>query len=77
MISQIFLWDRCSSAKDTFACLVAANASTLEKVNKQVAANGFSGTFVTVPVVDGELIVERPIETITKGRLNAVSIVYS
>lgn len=42
----------------------------------QVAANGFSGTFITVPVVDGDFIVERPVETITKGRLNAVSLMH-
>lgn len=63
---------RCSAANDAFACLVAVDAELLEKVNSQVSANGYYGTFVTVPVVDGEFIVERPVETLSKGRLNTV-----
>jgi len=61
----------CSDTKDPFACLVAADAGLLETVNTQVCGNGFSDSFLLVPVVDGELIVERPIETILKGKLNS------
>ncbi len=63
---------RCSDTKDPFACLVAADAGLLETVNTQVCGNGFSDSFLLVPVVDGEFIVERPVETILKGKLNAV-----
>lgn len=63
---------RCSNSKDTFACLVAADAGLLQTVNTQVCGNGFSDTFITVPVTDNEFLVERPIETISKGKLNTV-----
>lgn len=52
---------------------MGVDVDTLEKVNDDINKSGFSGTFVTVPVVDGDLIIERPIETIIKGKLNAVS----
>lgn len=50
------------------------DAGTLESANVEVNNSGFFGTFVMVPVVDGELIVERPIVTIERGTLNAVSL---
>lgn len=61
----------CANATDTFQCLVGVDAGTLEGANVDINESGFFGTFVMVPVVDGELIVERPIETILKGKLNA------
>ncbi len=45
----------------------------LQDINIQVCGDGFSGTFLLVPVVDGDFIVERPIATILTGSLNAVS----
>lgn len=45
---------------------------TLETANVNINADGFFGLFVLVPVIDGELIVERPTETILKGNLNGV-----
>ena len=53
---------------------MGVDTGTLEGANVDINESGFFGTFVLVPVVDGELIVERPIETILKGRLNAVSV---
>ena len=50
-----------------------ADESFLEGVNVNVTGSGFFGTFVPVPVVDGDFIVERPVETILKGKLNGVS----
>lgn len=64
----------CTNATDTFECLVDLNAGELEGINVAMCENGFSDTFLLVPVVDGDFIVERPVETILKGRLNAVSI---
>lgn len=45
----------------------------LQSANEQINLSGFYGTFTTVPVVDGDFIVERPMETILKGKLNGVS----
>lgn len=48
------------------------DAQTLEQVNEILGGTGFFGTFLMVPVVDGDFIVERPIATIERGTLNAV-----
>ena len=69
--SRFFL--RCSDSSNTFDCLATADASVLQDANVQIGLNTFFGTFDLVPAVDGELIVERPVETIIKGKLNAVS----
>ena len=58
------------------SCLRAADASTLEIFNNNISLSGFAGTFLWVPVVDGEFIVERPTETLRKGQVNGVSIIY-
>lgn len=42
-----------------------------------VTAAGFYGTFVTVPVVDGELIQGSPTRQISTGKLNGVSCLSS
>lgn len=57
---------------DTFACLVEADFNDLDNANTVVNGEGFFGTFVMVPVVDGEFIVERPVQTISRRRLNGV-----
>ena len=62
----------CANSTDTFACLVAADAGTLEGANVVINEAGFFGTFVMVPVIDGDFIVERPVQTILKGKLNGV-----
>ena len=63
---------RCANATDTFQCLVGADEAVLETVNENINDSGFFGTFVLVPVVDGEFIVERPMATILRGQLNGV-----
>ncbi|KAG2359255.1 Alpha/Beta hydrolase protein [Suillus spraguei] len=60
----------CTSSSDTLSCLRAADVNTLQTLNYNINVNGFSGTFVFVPVVDGTFILERPTVTISKGRLN-------
>ena len=63
---------RCASAKNAFSCLQSVDLNTLETVNFNIAASGFFGTFVFVPVVDGSFIVERPIQTLQEGKSNGV-----
>ncbi|KAG0695323.1 Alpha/Beta hydrolase protein [Suillus ampliporus] len=60
----------CSSSSDTLSCLRAADVNTLQTLNYDINLDGFFGTIVFVPVVDGTFIVERPTVTISKGRLN-------
>ena len=43
-----------------------------EGANVVINEAGFFGTFVMVPVIDGDFIVERPVQTILKGKLNGV-----
>ena len=64
---------RCADAEDSFACLLEADASDLETANAAINAEAFFGTYATAPVVDEDLIVERPLQTISRGRLNGVS----
>ncbi|KAG1732237.1 Alpha/Beta hydrolase protein [Suillus paluster] len=70
LYSEVVDGTNCSSSSDTLSCLRAADTSTLQTLNYNININGFSGTFVFVPVVDGTFIVERPTVTISKGRLN-------
>ncbi|EIW83635.1 alpha beta-hydrolase [Coniophora puteana RWD-64-598 SS2] len=60
----------CDKSEMPYACLRNVSADTLNSVNTDVNVNGFYGTFTTAPVVDGKLIVERPIETLLKGNVN-------
>ncbi|KAG2111829.1 Alpha/Beta hydrolase protein [Suillus clintonianus] len=60
----------CTSSLDTLSCLRTADVNTLETLNYNININGFFGSFVFVPVVDGTFILERPTVTISKGRLN-------
>jgi len=64
----------CADASSTFDCLITVPPAQLQDINIQVCGNGFSGTFLLVPVVDGDFIVERPIATILTGSLNAKTI---
>ncbi|KAL5513502.1 hypothetical protein ACEPAH_3901 [Sanghuangporus vaninii] len=59
----------CSNSS-SFECLVSLDASVLQEVNVLVCNSTFHGTMAFTPVIDGELITERPIDTIRKGRLN-------
>lgn len=62
----------CSSAVDTLACLRTVEASVLEAANVDISLNGFFGTFVFVPVVDGTFITQRPTLALQQGKINAV-----
>ncbi|EIW78157.1 alpha beta-hydrolase [Coniophora puteana RWD-64-598 SS2] len=60
----------CSTSTTPLACIRNASVDTLESLNNQANLNGFYGTFVTVPVIDYEMIVERPIVTLQRGSVN-------
>ncbi|KAG1767708.1 Alpha/Beta hydrolase protein [Suillus placidus] len=70
LYSEVVNGTNCISSSDTLSCLRAADVNTLQTLNYNINVNGFFGTFVFVPVVDGTFIVERPTVTIRKGRLN-------
>ncbi len=65
--------DRCANATDTFECLVNVDEGTLQNANIVINLSGFFGTFVVVPVIDGEFITDSPSRQIESGRLNGVS----
>ncbi|KAG1732243.1 Alpha/Beta hydrolase protein [Suillus paluster] len=71
LYSEVVDGTNCSSSSDTLSCLRAADVNTLQTLNYNINIDGFFGTWVFVPVVDGTFIVERPTVTISKGRLNA------
>ncbi|EIW83561.1 alpha beta-hydrolase [Coniophora puteana RWD-64-598 SS2] len=60
----------CSSASDTLACIRAVNSSTMGDINAYLTSTAFYQTYVFVPVVDGEFILERWTETLAKGQVN-------
>ena len=49
---------------DAFACLVSVDSDILNSVNDAMALLAFYQTFVFVPVVDGQFIVENPVVTL-------------
>ena len=62
----------CSSAQDTLECLRAVDINSLQNVNIDISNSGFFGTFVFVPVVDGNFITDRPTELLKAGKVNGV-----
>ncbi len=45
----------------------------LEQININLCGSGFFGTFVFVPVVDGDFIKQRPALALLEGKVNGVS----
>ncbi|KAL0945305.1 hypothetical protein HGRIS_000810 [Hohenbuehelia grisea] len=60
----------CATSTDTLTCLRAADVDVLEAANVQINSDGFFGTFVTVPVVDGEFITQRVTAALKQGKVN-------
>ncbi|KAL1726993.1 Alpha/Beta hydrolase protein [Schizophyllum commune] len=56
----------CSS----LACLRTVDAPTLRAAAYSICASKFYGSFSFLPVVDGALIQQRPLETLLAGRVN-------
>ncbi|KAK0463607.1 Alpha/Beta hydrolase protein [Desarmillaria tabescens] len=60
----------CTSAANSLTCLRNANVNVLEQINIDLCVSGFFGTFVFVPVVDGEFIRQRPTIAMREGKVN-------
>jgi carboxylesterase type B len=64
----------CTEANDTLSCLRAADVDLLQQANVDLNDAGFQGTFVFVPVVDGDLITQQPSQALAQGKVNGVSL---
>ncbi|KAK0463611.1 Alpha/Beta hydrolase protein [Desarmillaria tabescens] len=60
----------CTSAANSLACLRNVDADVLEQINTDLCNSGFFGTFVFVPVVDGDFIKQRPTLALRDGKVN-------
>ncbi|KAL7623533.1 hypothetical protein AAE478_007216 [Parahypoxylon ruwenzoriense] len=62
-----------TSDRSIFECLVAADTNTLQNASDYVSTSGLHGQWAFIPVTDGELIRERPInQLLNGGRLNGL-----
>ncbi|KAK7032240.1 hypothetical protein VNI00_013198 [Paramarasmius palmivorus] len=68
--NQVVDQTNCTSSSDTLACLRQVETSVLQTINNQVNLEGFFGTFVTVPVIDGTFIKRRATEAFRQGKVN-------
>ncbi|PBK93164.1 alpha/beta-hydrolase [Armillaria gallica] len=60
----------CTSAANSLTCLRNADVNVLEQINVDLCGSGFFGTFVFVPVVDGDFIRQRPALALLEGKVN-------
>ncbi|KAK0463610.1 Alpha/Beta hydrolase protein [Desarmillaria tabescens] len=60
----------CTSAANSLICLRNVDADVLEQINIDLCNSGFFGTFVFVPVVDGDFIKQRPTIAMREGKVN-------
>ncbi|KAK0482570.1 Alpha/Beta hydrolase protein [Armillaria novae-zelandiae] len=60
----------CTSAADSLACLRNTDVDVLEQINNDLCSSGFFGTFVFVPVVDGDFIKQRPTLALGDKKVN-------
>ncbi|KAJ7470972.1 Alpha/Beta hydrolase protein [Mycena latifolia] len=70
LYSEVVAQTNCTAAADSIACLRAADANTLENANININHAGFYGSWVFVPVVDGEFIRQRPTLSLAQGKIN-------
>ncbi|KAF4596823.1 hypothetical protein EYR38_008214 [Pleurotus pulmonarius] len=68
--SQVVLQTGCGGAADALSCLRTASVSKLQAANVRINHAGFYGTLVTVPVVDGDFITQRPSMALRQRRVN-------
>ncbi|GIJ89467.1 hypothetical protein Asppvi_008409 [Aspergillus pseudoviridinutans] len=59
-----------SKHKTTFDCLVAAPSETLQSASGIVSESGLFGTFAFLPVLDGDMIRERPSVQLQAGHIS-------
>ncbi|CAK7234698.1 hypothetical protein SBRCBS47491_009037 [Sporothrix bragantina] len=65
----------CSTAKNVFACLVAADTLTLQYASSNVSVEQTAfATWAFVPVTDGCYVTERPSVQLATGAVNGVNI---
>ncbi|KAF4614038.1 hypothetical protein D9613_008113 [Agrocybe pediades] len=76
LYSETVSQTNCSSAADTLSCLRSADVNALQAANTAINRNGFFGTFVFVPVVDGTFITDRPTKLLQEKKVNG-KILYS
>ncbi|KAE9408460.1 alpha/beta-hydrolase [Gymnopus androsaceus JB14] len=70
LYSEVVAQTNCSSADDSLTCLRSVNETLLETINTNLNVEGFFGTFLFVPVVDGTFITQRPTEALKQGKVN-------
>ncbi|KAJ7125538.1 Alpha/Beta hydrolase protein [Mycena crocata] len=70
LFSEVMAQTNCTSAADSMACLRAVDANVLEAANTNINRGGFFGTFLLVPVIDGEFITQRPTLSLQQGKVN-------
>jgi len=70
IFTEVVSQTNCTVAQDAVACLRAATANALQSANVNIAASGFFGLFVAVPVVDGTLITARATQILRSGKFN-------
>ncbi|KAK0496860.1 Alpha/Beta hydrolase protein [Armillaria luteobubalina] len=63
----------CTSAANSLECLRNTDVNVLEQINTDLCSSGFFGTFVFVPVVDGDFIKQRPTLALSDGKVNGSS----
>ncbi|KAJ7864548.1 Alpha/Beta hydrolase protein [Mycena leptocephala] len=70
LYSEVVAQTNCSAATDSLACLRSADVNALEAANANISGAAFYGTFIFVPVVDGEFITQRPTISLAQGKVN-------
>ncbi|KAJ7190775.1 Alpha/Beta hydrolase protein [Mycena pura] len=70
LFSEFVAQTNCTSATDSMACLRAVDATVLEGANSNINLAGFFGTFVLVPVVDGDFITQPATTALRERRVN-------
>ncbi|KAL4262457.1 Carboxylic ester hydrolase [Pleurotus pulmonarius] len=70
IFSQVVSQIGCGGAADALSCLRAAGVAKLQAANLRINHAGFYGTLVTVPVVDGDFITQRPSMALRQRRVN-------
>ncbi|KAK0482568.1 Alpha/Beta hydrolase protein [Armillaria novae-zelandiae] len=70
LYSSIVSRTNCTLAANSLTCLRSADVNVLEQINIDLCISGFFGSFVFVPVVDGDFITQRPALALLEGKAN-------
>ncbi|KAK7032678.1 COesterase domain-containing protein [Favolaschia claudopus] len=70
LFSEFVNQTNCATANDALTCLRGVAATTLETANTNINSAGFFGTFVVVPVIDGDFIRQRPTVSLAQRKVN-------